>query len=179
MAETTQRVTPETEAAPAAVETDTDSETKDDQAAATDAKKKKEDKGKVDFVTKGSMYRNEAGEVISAVNGDGLLIAVPKPIKDEGGKIIYGGFNVRKHNPLKKTAFVGLAEFFRFQAFVARVRAVLLIKSAEDKEKKADHISKFGDEVTRKKVARMARMKEQLATLTAQLVEDGVDVSEI
>lgn len=177
MAESTQRVTPETAAAPAAVETDTESGTKDDQAAATDAKK--EEKGKVDFVTTGAMYRDEDGKIISALNGDNLLIAVPKPIKDEAGKIVYGGFNVRKHNPLKKTAFAGLAEFLRFQAFTARVRAVILIKSAEDKEKKAVHIEKFGDEATRKKVARMARMTEQLATLTAQLIEDGVDVSEI
>ena len=164
MAETTVKVTPETP------EGDQNS----------DAKEK--DKGKVDFVAKDAQYRQsteDGGAVVSAVNADGLLIAVPKPIKDAEGKIVYAGFNVRKHNPLKKDAFVGLAEYLRFQAFVSRVRAAILIKGAEDKEKKAMHIAKFGDEETRKKVARMARMKEQLATLTAQLVEEGVDVSEL
>lgn len=174
MAETTQKVTPETPAEPNAAE---NSETTENQEDATDAKK--DDRGKVDFIIEGAQCRNEAGDIVTAVNGDGLLIAVPKPIKDDTGKIVYAGFNVRKHNPLKKTAFAGLADFLCYQAFTARVRAAILIKSAEDKEKKALHIAKFGDEQTRKKVARMARMKEQLATLTAQLVEDGVDVSEI
>jgi hypothetical protein len=173
MVETTQKVNPETEPKPEAEE---NSGTTEGQAADTDAKK---DKGKVEFVIKGAQYRDADGGVVSAVNGDGLLIAVPKPIRDDNKKIVYAGFNVRKHIPLKKTAFASLTDFFLFQGFTARVRAALLIKGAEDKEKKAAHISKFGDEQTRKKVARMARMKEQLATLTAQLVDDGVDVSDI
>lgn len=144
--------------------------------ATTDEKKK--ESTRTDFPKDDALYRDKENNVVSAVNTDGLLIAVPKPIK-EGGKVIYAGFNTRKHNPLKKGDFADLPNFMLHQAFVARVRAAILLKSAEDKEAKAARMAKFGDEETRKKVQKMARMKEQLATLEAQLKEDGVDTTDI
>jgi len=146
--------------------------------AATD-EKKTTTSNRVDFPIKETTYRNDKKEIVSAVNGDGLLIAVPKPIKDENGKVIYAGFNTRKHNPLKKGDFADEVTYLRHLAFVSRVKAAILLKSAEDKEAKANQMAQYGDEETRKKVQKMARMKEQLATLTQQLQEDGVDTSQI
>lgn len=145
-------------------------------ATATDDKK---DSGRIDFDIKGAQYRNDEKQVVSAVNTEGLLIAVPKPLKDAEGKVIYAGFNCRKHVPLKKSDFASITTYMRHQAYVARVKAAILIKGAEDKEVKAARMEKFGDDATRKKVAKMARMREQLAALQTQLKEDGVDISDI
>jgi hypothetical protein len=178
MAETTQKVTPETpENAENANEAGDAAQTTD--AAATTEGAKKE-KGRVDFPIADVLTRDKEGNVVSAVNADGKLTAVPKPIKDgDGGKVLYAGYNTRKHNPLKKTDFADLQTYLRHQAFVARVKAAILVKSAVDKEAKADRIEQFGDEETRKKVAKMARMKDQLAELTKQLEDDGIDTSNI
>lgn len=146
-------------------------------AAKTEEKKDKAIK--VDFPIKEAVYQDAEGNVVPAYNAEGKLIAVPKPVKDETGKVIYAGFNTRKHNPLKKTDFSGLHVYLRFQAFVARVKAAILVKSAVEKEKKADNIERFGDEETRKKVARIARMQETLAELTKQLEDDGIDITGI
>jgi len=167
MAETTNKVTPETE--PTAEGQPTAEQTTDEKKGST----------RIDFPLNDALYRDKENNVVSAVNGDGLLIAVPKPIKDENGSVVYAGFNTRKHNPLKKGDFADLPNFMLHQAFVARVRAAILLKSAEDKEVKAARMAKFGDEETRKKVQKMARMKEQLAALEQQLKDDGVDTSDI
>jgi len=162
MVETTNKVNPEAEATGQVTE---------------DTKKK--DTGRKDFAIKDAQYRQEDGQIASAVNADGLLIAVPKPLKDETGKIVYAGFNLRKHNPLKKGDFANIATFMLHRAFIAKVRAAILVKTAEELESKAARIAKFGDEETRKKVQKMARMKEQLATLEQQLKDDGVDTTDI
>lgn len=149
----------------------------------TTSKKDKKDKKKkavrIDFPIADAMYRNDDKEVVTAVNGDGLLIAVPVPLKDDEGKIVYAGFKGRKHNPLKKNDFASIAGFIRFQAHVARMKAITFVKSAEEKEAKADRIEQFGDESTRKKAQKVARMREQLAILEAGLKEEGVDISKL
>jgi len=139
---------------------------------------KKEKKGRKAFVIKDVKYRDTEGKIVSAVNSEGLLIAVPSAIKD-GEKVVYAGYDVRRHLPLKKSDFAGLATYMRYQAFVARCKAAILIKSAEEKETKASHIEKFGDEQTRRKVQKVARMREQLEALQKQLETEGVDISSI
>ena len=172
---------------PAGADAAEPTETSDAAAAETTettetTEEKKSTPSRVDFSIKEALYRNDKEEVVSAVNGDSLLIAVPKPIKEEKeGKttVIYTGFNIRKHNPLKKSDFADEVTYLRHQAFVSRVKAAILLKAAEDKEIKANQMAQYGDEETRKKVQKMARMKEQLATLTKQLQDDGVDTSNI
>jgi len=134
---------------------------------------------KIDFAIADAQYRNDEGAVVPAVNGDGLLIAVPKPIRDEDKKVLYVGFNDRKHKPLKKEHFAGTVEFMLFQAFLSRVKAGRLIKGAEQKEAKAKNLLKFGDDVTRKKVNKLAKMREAIESLQKQLEEEGVDVGEL
>lgn len=141
-------------------------------------KKDKKDKGRKEFPVKDAMYRDEKGNVVTAVNGDGLLIAVPVPIKD-GDKVVYAGFSNRKHLPLKKSIFAGIANYIRYQAVVARAKALVLIKSAEEKETKADRIEQFGDENTRKKAQKVARMREQLKVLEQELVAEKVDINNL
>ena len=136
-------------------------------------------KGRVDFVVKDAKYRNDKNEIVSAVNEDGLLIAVPKPLRDEAGKVVYAGFDTRKYLPLKKGVFASIADYMRYQAFVARIRAAILIKGAVLKEKKADQIAKYGDNETRRKVAKVAKMREALKILEKQLKDEKVDITEI
>ena len=170
MAETSNKVTPEAEPID------------ERQAVAeeqTETEEKKSTSNRIDFPIKDALYRNDEKEVVTAVNGDGVLIAVPKPIKDDKGKVVYAGYNTRKHNPLKKGDFSDDVVYLLHQAFVSRVKAAILIKSAEDKEAKANRMAQFGDEQTRKKVQKVARIKEQLAALEAQLTNDGVDISQI
>jgi len=135
-------------------------------------------KGRVDFPKKSAMYRDKDGNVITALNAEGLLLAVPATILD-GEKVVYSGFDPRKHNPLKKSDFVSMATFLQYQGYVARSRAARLIKVAETKEAAASRLLKFGDEQTRKKAAKIAKMRDQLKALEMQLMEEGIDVSDI
>lgn len=139
---------------------------------------KKEKKGRVAFPVKKAMYRDAENNIVTAVNGDGLLIAVPKPLKEDD-KVVYAGFNSRKHLPLKKSDFANITSYIRYQAYIARAKAIILVKSAEEKEAKADRIEQFGDEATRKKAAKVARMREQLQLLEKELVESNVDINKI
>jgi hypothetical protein len=142
------------------------------------SKKEKKDKGKVDFVMENAKCRDKDGKVVSAVNKDGLLIAVPMPIK-EGDSVVYAGYDPRRHLPLKKGHFASMVTYIRYQAYVARVKAAILVKSAEEKEKKAANIEKFGDEETRKKAQKLARLREAAKLLEEQLKADGANVDDI
>lgn len=133
---------------------------------------------KMDFPVKDAKYRNAEGQIVSAVNEDDLLIAVPVKILD-GDTVVYSGFDVRKHKPLKKSVFASSAGYLKFQAHLTRIRAERMLKIAEDKEAKATRLLKFGDEQTRKKAAKVAKMREQLAALEKQLGEEGIDVNEL
>jgi hypothetical protein len=140
--------------------------------------KDKEPKGRIEFPRKTAQYVNSAGALDSAINTEDLLIAVPaKIVKD--GKTVYAGFDLRKHKPLKKSDFASMALFMQFQGYVAMLKAEFYIKIAEDRKAKADRLLKFGDEATRKKAAKIARMREQLKALTDQLAEEGIDVTDI
>jgi len=137
-----------------------------------------EGKGKVAFETAEAKFLNDENKIVTAVNSDGLLVAVPKPI-EVSGEVVYEGFDIRLHKPLKKDQFADLATYLLHQAYVARAKAERFLAMAEDKEKKAARIQKFGDEATRKKAMKVARMREQLAELEAQLKADGVEVDDI
>jgi len=138
-----------------------------------------EKSGKIEFPVAEAVYKDENGKIVTALNADGLLIAVPKPIRDAEGNVVYKGYNIRKHIPLKKSHFAGIVEYMLYQAFTARVRAAILVKGAEEKEKKAARIAKFGDDQTRKKVNKLAKMKEAIEKLQKQLEEDGIELDDI
>lgn len=140
--------------------------------------KEEKQKGRIDFPVKSAKYQDKDGKVVTAINAENLLIAVPKTIK-EGDKVVYAGYDPRKHNPLKKSHFASMSGYLQYQGHVARIRAARLIKIAETKEASAARLLKFGDEQTRKKAAKIAKMREQLAALEKQLTEEGIDVKDI
>lgn len=145
----------------------------------TDGKDKKEKKVRIDFLIKDAMHQDGDGNLVSAVNEEGLLVAVPKKILSSDQKTVeYAGWDNRRHKPLKKSAFASMAIFLQFQAYVARLSALRLVKLAENKEAKADRLLKFGDEATRKKAEKVIKMREQLAKLEQQLEEEGVKVDD-
>lgn len=140
--------------------------------------KKVKEKGRHDFPLKDVKMLDETGKLVSAVNKDGLLVAVPKEIKD--GEVVKSpGYDFRIHKPLTKGNFADMATYLEFQGYVARQKANRLIALAEDRGLKADRLRKFGDEDTRKKAMKIARMREQLAQLEKQLTSEGIDVSTI
>lgn len=136
-------------------------------------------KGRIDFPMKSAMYRDKDGNVVTAINGESLLVAVPKTIMDGELKVVYAGYDSRKHKPLKKSNFASMATYLQYQGYIARLRAHRLVKIAEDKEKKASRLLKFGDEQTRKKAAKISKMRDQLAALEKQLTAEGIDVKDI
>ena len=151
----------------------------DGKGNSTETKKKSKKAKRIDFPMDTAVYVNPEGETVTAINDDKLLIAVPVPIKDDAGKVTYAGYNTRKHNGLKKTDFANLQTHLRYQGFISTIRAAVMLKKAAELETKAKRIEKFGDEATRKKVARMAAMKKQLAVLETQLKEDGIDLDDV
>jgi len=123
----------------------------------------------------------EDGNLTTAVNADGLLTHVPKPIKDPNDpkNVLYSGWDVRKHVPLKKNDFVDEVTYIRFQAFRLKVKAAIMLKDAEQKIARADQLAQFGSEAARKNVAKLVVMREALAVLQQSLVDSGVDISSL
>ena len=146
---------------------------------------KKQENKKVDFPVADTLYEDADKNVVSAVNGEGLLIAVPRPIfgkpETEGGErtVVYAGWNSRKHAPLKKSHFATDVVYIYYQAFVARIKAAILVQSAELKEKRASRLKKFGNDKQRKDANKLIKMREAMKLLTMQLEADGVDLSEL
>lgn len=147
-----------------------------------DGKEKKVKKGRVDFAIKESKGRvpvmkdgKPTGEtrITSIVNDDGKLTAVPVTIKD-GDTVIFEGYNPTMHKPLKKEHFADMPTFMLYQAFLLRFRGERMIEIAKKREDRAQHLLKFGDEATRKKAQKYARMKDQMEKLKAQLKAEGI-----
>lgn len=140
------------------------------------ANKEEKIKGRIDFPKKAAMCRDKDGNVVTAINTEQLLIAVPKTIvdKDDETKILYAGFDTRKHLPLKKADFASMAFYLQYQGYIARSRAQRLIATAENKEAAAARLLKYKDENTRKKAAKRDRMRKELAVLEKQLEQEGV-----
>jgi len=134
-------------------------------------------KGRITFSKKSAMYKDSEGQVVTAINAENLLIAVPKTIID-GDKIVYTGFDTRKHLPLKKADFASMATYLLYQGFIAREHAQRLITIAENKEASASRLLKYKDEATRKKAAKRDRMRKELAALEKQLSDEGVAAEE-
>ena len=148
---------------------------------ATQPKTEEKVKGRIDFPKKTAMYRDTEGKMVTAINAENLLVAVPTRIIDpkDGDKILYAGFDTRKHLPLKKADFVSMATYLQYQGFIARERAQRLITIAENKETTAARLLKYKDENTRKKAAKRDRMVKELAALEKQLAEEGTATEDI
>ncbi|MAF76507.1 MAG: hypothetical protein CMF17_11780 [Idiomarinaceae bacterium] len=156
--------------------------------------KDEENKGRKPFDIKNAkaLIEDENGNAeIQAASKDGKLIAVPRPIvHNEGSEmeavplpkkadnVVSEGFMSALHKPLVKGDFASEDVYLEFRAFLGRARAAKLLRGAKTLETRADKIRKFGDEKTRKKAAKLERMKEQMAALEKELEEAGVDLDE-
>jgi len=151
---------------------------KTDKNQSTEKEKKEKKSKRVAFSLNTAVYLKDE-KSISAVNSEGLLIAVPVSIIQADGTVLYEGYDPRKHLPLKKSNFADIATFLKYQAYLLKIRGNNLLKLAADREAKADRIAKFGDEQTRRKVQKIAKMREQLETLQRQLQEEGIKIDDV
>ena len=115
--------------------------------------------------------------VQKAVNENGKLLAPPLTLRD-GETVIYEGWNPKKFKPLSRKDFASDVPFLRFQAHLYDGRIKDLESKRDKKIKQADHLEKFGDDKVRKKAARLQKMRETMATLAKELVDDGVEFSD-
>jgi hypothetical protein len=94
-------------------------------------------------------------------NDDGQLISVPTD------------WNAAEHKRLSKKDFGDVALWLDFEAMLIDRRVEMLQKAAENKRDKATKLRQFGDEATRKKIARVEKLKEAQAKILAELAEGG------
>ena len=145
------------------------------------AKKEKKTRKPFDIKTAKAMISADGkapATLQSCLNKDGKLTEVPVTVKD-GDTVVYEGFNPTMHKPLKKSDFADISAFMLFQAFIIGFKAQRLQDLATKKRERALHIRKFGDEATRKKAQKYARMKDQLAKLKEQLAEEGITAEDM
>jgi len=138
--------------------------------AATKSEEKQE-KGRKVFSSKNAVD----AEGTSILDEAGKLTAVPVQVKNEGGEVTYDGFHYRKHKPLTKADFAGTDVYMDYRAFSLRQRIDAMVVLATKYTTQATNLRKFGDEKTRKAVARVHKLREQMAALEAELAADGVD----
>lgn len=158
-----------------------------------DPKSKPEKKGRTPYDFSGARNDTEAplgvGENAiaigaSIVNEDGLLLSVPSRIAastDDKGKVTetFIGWDPKSHKPLVRKDFASDDIFLDFRVYCLDIDIIKKTKNRDSLAKRADRLRKFGDEKTRKKAAKLARMREQMAALEAELESDGVDVSDV
>jgi hypothetical protein len=118
------------------------------------------------------------------LNEDGLLTAVPSTrtveTNDKGKEVEkFDGWSPKDHKPLKRGDFATDDVFLDFRVFVLDHQLWQKQESRDSLAKRADRLRQFGDEKTRKKAAKLSRMREQMAALEAELSEEGIDVDEI
>ncbi len=89
------------------------------------------------------------------------------------------GFAFDKHLSLKKTDFDKLSTHMKHKAEELRTRGQQMLDKAEKMSVKAERVDKLGDDKTAKKVKRAERIKKQLAALTAELEDAGIDLDAI
>ena len=125
-------------------------------------KEEKEEKGRKIYDSAALVAENP-----KAVDADGLLTIAPTD------------YDSRKMAPLKKEHFVSEAVYNRYQALVASQRSEFYAQRSAELNGKADRLEKFGSEVARKAAGKLARAKQQMVTLRAQLLETGMDEKEL
>jgi len=108
----------------------------------------------------------DISEFSDIVNEDGLFTAVPE-------------YEIAKFRPLTKSDFASTDVFLDYRATILEFKSKTLAESAQNMRTKADRLRKFGDEDTRKKVEKAARLRKQFAALSATLADDGIDINEL
>lgn len=105
-------------------------------------------------------YINACGNV----NAEGKIAGVPSD------------FDGALHLTPKKGEFASAADYYEFRAVIAEAKAQEFAATATKMREEAENIRKFGDPELRAKAKKMAKMREQLAALEAQLQAEGINV---
>lgn len=87
-----------------------------------------------------------------------------------------GDFNFEDFKPIKKTEFVSDEVYLDHQVNICNSKAEIYTLKADKCAKLAARLREFGDPETRKKAAKLEKMRGQLAALELSLIEDGVDL---
>jgi hypothetical protein len=107
-------------------------------------------------------------------NGKLITVPVTIPGKLPSDPAIQVGFSTRLHKPLKVGDFVTLADFLEYRATAIESRLAKAMEAPRKLREKAMRFRKFGDEATRKKADKLARAREQVAALEAELAAAGI-----
>jgi len=127
-------------------------------------------KGEEEVKEKGRKDYDSAALVASnpeAVDADGLLTIAPTD------------YNHRKNTPMKKEQFSSESVYNRYQALIATQKSEFYAQKAAELMGKADRLEKFGSEAARKVATKLARAKQQMVVLRAQLLESGMGEEEL
>lgn len=101
--------------------------------------------------------------------------------KDANGKLmeIPSTWNPKEFKPLSRKEFASDDVFLDFRAQDLELKIERVVKLAKDLRVRASNLRKFGDEKTRKKAAKLQRMREQMAALEKELESEGVTAEDI
>jgi hypothetical protein len=97
--------------------------------------------------------------------------------RDKNGKFLSGNlpqWDVRKNLPLGKKDFVDSASFFEFRSMVTRRSAQKFLDAADKIDARVAAFRKYGDDSTRKKAEKLARMQAACAALEKELGDEAV-----
>ena len=89
------------------------------------------------------------------------------------------GFDAKLHKPIGPKAFAGRHLHASHKATLMKAKGEALVVAAEILEKKAEKLSKMGDEKTRKSMKRAERVVKELGGLKAVLAAAGVSIADL
>lgn len=97
-------------------------------------------------------------------NEDGLLTEIP------------GDWNPKDFKPLTKKDFASADLYLEFSADRMEERGLAMIDRAKKQRERAEHLRKFGDPKKVKKAQKLAKLREQMASLASELEGEGFDL---
>lgn len=117
-------------------------------------------------------------DLTTAVNDKGESVAKTDGEGDDAATVLTGvpaNWNMNKHKPLTKENFDGEVNFLLFKASVADQWAKRYLESAAKYREAAERSAKYGDEDTRKKAAKLDKMRREYLALQAELAAEGIE----
>lgn len=106
--------------------------------------------------------------------------ALPSYTIPEGGLTsVPSDFDGKKFQPLEKENFADPAVWMEYRAAIVEARGHRMIEAAKKMRNTAIRQRQFGNEDTRKRVAKATKIVDQLGDLRIQLIRDGVDLTSV
>jgi hypothetical protein len=115
-------------------------------------------------------YLKSGAAPSSIVSADGLLTVAD---------VREFGFDAERHDRLTSDDFQTEALWMQHRVIRLREQAARCTAKADQLEREASQIQKFGDPVKRAQAKKLGRVADQFAKLKAQLISEGVSEDEI